>query len=82
MYAELLRVSTAPSGFDTPVEALASRLSFLAAAGDLPCRLRDAGASAGDLDALAVEASEQWTGTFNPRPFDASGALEIYQCAF
>jgi alcohol dehydrogenase len=57
-------------------------LSSLAAAGDLPRRLRDAGASAGDLEALALEASEQWTGTFNPRPFDTKGALEIYQCAF
>ena len=42
----------------------------------------DAGASKGDLAALASEAAEQWTGTFNPRPFDAEGALEIYQCAF
>ena len=84
MYAELLRVSTAPgsNASNDPVEALAARLESLAAAGDLPGRLRDAGASAGDLDALALEASEQWTGTFNPRPFDAKGALEIYQCAF
>jgi len=82
MYAELLRVSTAPGAANAPVETLAARLSSLAAAGDLPRRLRDAGASAGDLDALALEASEQWTGTFNPRPFDAKGALEIYRCAF
>ena len=45
-----------------------------------PCR--EAGASSGDLAALASEAAGQWTGTFNPRPFDADGALEIYQCAF
>ena len=51
--------------------ALAVRLSILAAAGDLPRTLRDAGASSGDLPALASEAAEQWTGTFNPRPFDA-----------
>jgi hypothetical protein len=31
---------------------------------------------------LAEEAAEQWTGRFNPRPFDAAGALEIYQCAY
>ena len=36
----------------------------------------------GDLRTLASEAAEQWTGTFNPRPFDAMGALEIYECAF
>jgi hypothetical protein len=26
-------------------------------------------------------AAQQWTGTFNPRPFDAVGALEIYRAA-
>ena len=31
---------------------------------------------------LAGLAAEQWTGTFNPRPFDAAGALEIYRAAF
>jgi alcohol dehydrogenase len=80
MYAELLRVSTiatvAPNA-----ESLAMRLSALAALGDLPQTLADAGASASDLPTLAAEASEQWTGTFNPRPFDGNGALEIYQCA-
>ena len=29
----------------------------------------------------ADEAAAQWTGRFNPRPFDAAGALEIYQQA-
>ena len=72
----------APIAPDAPSAALAVRLSALAAAGDLPKTLRDAGASSGDLAALASEAAGQWTGTFNPRPFDANGALEIYQCAF
>jgi hypothetical protein len=40
------------------------------------------GASASDLVALANEAAEQWTGKFNPRPFDAKGAMEIYECAY
>jgi alcohol dehydrogenase class IV len=87
LYAELL-ASRAPNGPiapiapDAPSSALAARLSALAAAGDLPKTLREAGASNGDLAALASEAAGQWTGTFNPRPFDANGALEIYQCAF
>ena len=92
MYAELLRVSTiapvatiapgAPVAPSAPSSlALAARLSQLASAGGLPRTLTDTGASSSDLEALAVEASEQWTGTFNPRPFDAEGALEIYQCA-
>ena len=33
----------------------------------------------GDLPRLAQEASEQWTGRFNPRPLNA---LEIYECAW
>jgi alcohol dehydrogenase len=35
-----------------------------------------------DLPALAEDAAQQWTGRFNPRPFDATGALELYQTAF
>jgi alcohol dehydrogenase len=65
-----------------PSEVLAGRLSVLAAAGNLPRTLADAGVSQSDLPALANEAAEQWTGRFNPRPFDSDGALEIYQCAF
>jgi hypothetical protein len=34
------------------------------------------------LPALADLAAEQWTGTFNPRPLDAAGALEIYRAAY
>jgi alcohol dehydrogenase len=63
-------------------EGLADRLSVLAAAGKLPRTLRDAGASKNDLPTLANEAAEQWTGKFNPRPFDAKAALEIYECAY
>jgi len=63
-------------------EALASRLAVIAAAGGLPRTLRDIGVSPDDLPALAQEASEQWTGRFNPRSFDAEGAREVYACAF
>jgi alcohol dehydrogenase class IV len=35
----------------------------------------------GDIEALASEASQQWTGRFNPRPFDAHGARELYEAA-
>jgi hypothetical protein len=30
---------------------------------------------------MAAQAAAQWTGTFNPRPFDAGGAMEIYRLA-
>ena len=72
LYAELLG-----SG-----EELATRLSALAAAGGLPRTLRDVGVPEGEIPALAAEAAEQWTGAFNPRPFDTAGATEVYTCAF
>lgn len=81
LYAELVRISHATHESHAS-EILAERLSVLAAAGKLPRTLADAGAIRSELPALANEASEQWTGTFNPRPFDATGALEIYECAF
>ncbi|MEX2261109.1 MAG: iron-containing alcohol dehydrogenase [Bryobacteraceae bacterium] len=61
---------------------LAARLRDLASAGGLPGGLRGLGTQRSDLPQLAADAATQWTGRFNPRPFDAAGALEIYQCAF
>jgi alcohol dehydrogenase len=61
---------------------LAARLEELAAAGGLGRSLREAGVPANDLEGLAVEASEQWTGAFNPRAFDRAAALEIYRSAY
>jgi alcohol dehydrogenase len=63
-------------------EALARRLEQLAEAGGLRNNLRAAGISKDDLPMLAAEAGEQWTGTFNPRPFDLKGAMEVYEWAY
>lgn len=63
-------------------EALASRVEELAAAGDLGHKLSEAGVAREDLPALAGEAAGQWTGRFNPRAFDAAGALEVYEWAY
>ena len=80
-YATLLKLSNLSSGELTPTEALAQRLEALIAAGRL-----DRGLSGfvkkSDLPELAAEAAEQWTGTFNPRPFNKEGAMEVYTCAF
>lgn len=62
-------------------ESLARRLEDLAEAGGLPRRLADDGVGEDDLPALAQEAAAQWTGGFNPRPFDAAAALEVYRGA-
>ena len=61
---------------------LAARLVEIGTAGGFPSRLRDAGVRQDDLERLARAAGEQWTGTFNPRPFVASDALEVYRCAY
>jgi alcohol dehydrogenase len=61
---------------------LAARVDDLIAAGNLQGRLRDRGVGEDSLSDLAALAAQQWTGTFNPRPFDAAGALEIYQTAY
>jgi alcohol dehydrogenase len=79
LYGELLDHPGRDAGAASHI--LAARLATLAAAGNLPRTLRDAGASASDLPQMAREASEQWTGRFNPRPFDEQGAREIYECA-
>jgi alcohol dehydrogenase len=63
-------------------EALASRLEALADAGGLRTSLRSAGISETEIPELAADAAQQWTGTFNPRPLDVQGAMEIYQCAY
>jgi len=83
-YAELLKLSNQK----TPVaevdsgESLAQRLEELASVGGLHRTLGGVGVPLSDLSMLAEEAAEQWTGRFNPRPFDSKGALEVYQCAF
>ncbi len=61
---------------------LVRRLRELADMADLPATLRDASIPEEALPRLAEEAGSQWTGRFNPRPFDKSAALEIYQCAY
>jgi len=63
-------------------EALARRLEDFARAGGMPSKLADAGVTKESLPQLAALAAEQWTGTFNPRPFDARGALQIYEASF
>ncbi|MGI8784103.1 MAG: iron-containing alcohol dehydrogenase [Acidobacteriota bacterium] len=75
------RVSERPiSATNDPTETLARRLEQLAAAGNFPSRAPAVPKE--DLPALARQAAEQWTARFNPRPFDAAGALEIYECVF
>ena len=63
-------------------EALALRLEDFARTASLPAKLSDAGVVREALPGLAELAAQQWTGTFNPRPFDAARALELYEAAY
>ena len=74
----------AKAGIDymMPGEELAQRLEELAEIGSLRNNLRSAGVSENELPELAADAATQWTGTFNPRPLDIEGAIEIYRCAY
>lgn len=80
-YAELLHLSKIAVGTE-PAEKLARRLEELGSKAGLRKTLSTVGVPAGDLPMLAAEAATQWTGTFNPRPFDADGAMEVYRSAF
>ena len=66
----------------SPTEALARRLEELVAAGGLRTSLRETGVQESELTELASEAAEQWTGTFNPRPFNKEGAIEVSHCVY
>jgi alcohol dehydrogenase len=83
-YAELAQLIGLGAGADEleASEALARRLEQLAAVGGLQSNLRSTGIERDQLSSLASEAAKQWTGTFNPRPFDQAGALEVYQSAY
>jgi alcohol dehydrogenase len=84
-YAELLRVAEHGDGLVDrrwAGERLAERLEALAGLAGLPPTLRDVGASHDDLQALAADAAAEWTGTFNPRQFDAAAALSLYERAY
>lgn len=82
-YTELLKLSRlGAQKTGDPGELLAATLEELAAKGGLRATLRDSGILVDELPTLATEASEQWTGRFNPRHFDYDGALEVYQNAF
>jgi alcohol dehydrogenase len=74
-YADLVAASGRPGG----AAELADRLEALAVRGGLPRRLGALGVGADAIPDLAADAAREWTGTFNPRPFDAAAARDLYQ---
>ena len=82
LYRELAEVLPAASDGAAVGDRLARRLADAGRSGGFPPDLRTAGVGADDLPSLAEAAATQWTGTFNPRPFGAREALELYRCAW
>jgi alcohol dehydrogenase len=80
-YAALLNSPRRRARDEDAAETIALRVEDLASAGGLAMKLSDSGVEESALPALAAQAAQQWTGTFNPRPFDAAGAMEIYRAA-
>jgi alcohol dehydrogenase len=81
-YAELLSATGRSPEPGRAAEALAQRLEELARMGGLPQTLSEIGVRPDDVGWLAENAATQWTGTFNPRPFVAASATELYEKAF
>jgi alcohol dehydrogenase len=80
-YAELVRMSGREAGADAGAR-LAARLEELALAAGLPRSLDELGVERDALSELAADAATQWTGTCNPRPFDAAAAAQLYERAY
>jgi len=80
-YGDLVRLSGLGGG-RADGDRLADRLEALAHAAGLPRALGELGVPRDDLPDLAAGAAKQWTGTFNPRPFDVRAALDLYERAY
>lgn len=63
-------------------ERLADYITELVDLSGQPTRLRDCDVKTELIPTMAVEASQQWTGTFNPRPVSVSEFEELYTCAW
>ena len=90
-YAELMRILQSdvclPTGKsderrDCTAEGLADYLAGLVSAAGLSTQLRHLRVEPRQFDDLAEDAARQWTGTFNPRPVDATTLRELYAAAY
>jgi alcohol dehydrogenase len=82
LFAELAHGSGLVNGDKSvAAEAIARRVTGLAEEMGLPTSLTQCGVSAGILPVLAEEASQQWTGRFNPRPVGERELLALYEAA-
>ena len=81
LYADLAAHNGLMNG--EPASAIvANRVADLVARAGQPTRLRDCGVSESILPLLAVEACEQWTAQFNPRPVTEDDLARVYRAAW
>jgi alcohol dehydrogenase len=76
---EDLRLAADPAA---PPGLLEDRIRKMRAAAGLPGSLRDYEIPRACLPELAVEAEQQWTAGFNPRPVTRVELLELYEAAY
>jgi alcohol dehydrogenase len=62
--------------------AIADFLAQSASAAGLASRLRERDVDHDRLEQLAVDATKQWTGTFNPVPLNQTDFLALYEAAY
>ena len=63
-------------------ELLADHLRQMVARAGLPGRLSDCGVNRAQIPLMAREATQQWTGTFNPKPLSEADFQTLYECAW
>lgn len=87
MYCDLVNTADwagAGTSSETAASQLADGFTKLLRQADLPVSIGQAIDAAPDekvLERLAAEASQQWTGVFNPRKMDEAGFLQLYRNA-
>ncbi|MDB5391359.1 MAG: adhB [Planctomycetaceae bacterium] len=82
-YGKLAEVAGLCDAHDpSAAEKLAEYITELVELSGQPTRLRDCGVTAETIPQMAIEATKQWTGTFNPRPVSVAEFEELYTCAW
>ena len=69
-------------GLGQDAEELIERIISFKEDAKLPTQLRDLNVKQDSLSTLAKDATEQWTGKFNPRPVSESDFLALYESVY
>jgi len=80
-YAQLLSHCDVFGSAENAAETLADLVTRFVQAAGLQVRLADLNVSEDSFAAMAADAAQQWTGTFNPVPVDVNSLLQLYRNA-